>query len=217
VVRLAERGAAPAGWDELARAVQSAYPDLRATIVNGKPTIRGTFPIVHEGEELDRFAIQIDFPEGIANLPSIREIGGRIPRTAERHVFTGGAICTEVPELTLLRGEYSLLRYLDGPVRNYFLGQSLVERGEQWPFGQRDHNKPGLLEAYGEILGVSGEPTIRRYLVTLGQKKIKRHWACPCGSGAPIRECHDADLRRLHAAVPARIARQALDRLDRFS
>lgn len=185
-------------------------------VVDGRPSLRGSFPVVHESEELDRFVIQVDFPNGIAKLPAIREIGGRIPRTADRHVFVGGPICTEVPELTLLRGDYSLLSYLEGPVRNYFLGQSLVERGEPWPFGERDHNKAGLVDAYGEVLGVSGEQTIRRYLDLLGHRKIKRHWPCPCGSGSQIRHCHRADVQRLQAKVSRAIARQALGRLDSY-
>ena len=186
-------------------------------MIDGKAALRGSFPLTQDGEVLDRFLIQVEFPDGVARLPVIREIGGRIPRTAERHVFAGGAICTEVPELTLLRGDYSLLSYLEGPVRNYFLGQTLVERGEPWPFGERAHNKPGLVDAYAEILGVSGEPAVRRYLDLLGHKKIKGHWPCPCGSGRRLRDCHDADVRKLRATVPIRIARQAVDRLNRYS
>jgi hypothetical protein len=197
--------------------VQERFPDLRLVFEGGRPSFRGTFPIVHEGRVLDRFSILIVFPDGISRPPAIAETGGRIPRTVDRHVFSNGAICTEVPELTLIRGKYSLVSYLEGPVRNYFLGQMLVERGEPWPFGQWQHRKPGLLEAYGEILGVSGEPAIRRYLECLAHKKIKGHWPCPCGSGERIRSCHFTDLRALHERVTPRIARQALSRLNQYS
>lgn len=199
------------------RAVQEKYPDLRLVMDGDRPVLRGSFPVMHDGEVLDRFSIKITFPNGIAKPPVIREIGGRIPQMTDRHVYDGGAICTEVPELTLLRGKYSLVSYLDGPVRNYFLGQMLVERGEPWPFGEWAHGKPGLLQAYGEILGVNEEPAIRRFLDCLSHKKVKGHWDCPCGSGKRIRDCHVATLRRLHESIPPPIARQALERLDFYS
>jgi hypothetical protein len=198
----------------LEETVQERYPDLRLTIENGTLLFRGSFPVLYEGQVLDRFLIEISFPQGITKLPIVREIGGRIPKTVHRHVFTSGALCTEVPELTMLRGNYSLLSYLDGPVRNYFIGQALVERGEPWPFGEWAHGKTGLLEAYGEILGVAGEREIRRYLDYLVHKKIKGHWACPCGSGKRLRECHADHLRELQHRIAPRIARQALERLD---
>lgn len=198
----------------LERVVQEDYPDLRLVIDNGKPILRGSFPIVHDGQVLDRFLIEISFPDGIRKPPLIREIGGRIPRTVDRHVFSNGAICTEVPELTLLRGAYSLRSYLDGPVRNYFIGQSLVEQGKRWPFGEWSHGKSGLLEAYSTILGVPDERRIRKYLECLSHRKIKAHSKCPCGSGKPIRDCHAIRVRELHENIPSRIARQALERLN---
>lgn len=202
---------------ELESAIRERYTDLRLVIENGSPVFRGSFPVVHEGQELDRFLVEIVFPKGINHLPLIREIGGRIPRTTDRHTFSGGSICTEVPELTLLRGDYSLLSYLDGPVRNYFIGQSLFEKGKPWPFNEWSHGKSGLLQAYGEILGVSGEPVIRRYLDYLGHKKVKGHWQCPCGSGKQLRQCHIVVMRKLQKVVPPPIARQALVRLNQHS
>jgi hypothetical protein len=170
--------------------------------------------LANDGVVFDRFSIQITFPDGAFKLPRIEECGGRIPRHIDRHVFGNGAICTEVPELTLLRGRYSLVSYLDGPVRNYFLGQILVEQGQKWPFGEWDHGKPGLLQAYGEVLGVTDEEQIRRFLDCLGHKKVKGHWNCPCGTGKRIRDCHVDVIRRLQESVPPAIARQALARLN---
>lgn len=215
MVRIApvSRGMIPANLEQLERTICEKYPDLRLVVENGKPLFRGSFPVVHDGEVLDRFLIEISFPEGITKVPVIHEIGGRIPRTLDRHMYPSGAICAEVPELTLLRGGFSLLSYLDGPVHNFFLGQSLVERGEQWPFGQWEHGKSGLIQAYGELLGQRDEQKIRRYLDCLSHKKVKGHWPCPCDSGKPIRQCHVAVLRTLQARISPRIARQALQRL----
>ena len=197
--------------------VQQRYPDLRLVGENGKHSLCGSFPIEHDERVLDRFSIEISFPQGPNGLPDITETAHRIPRTRERHINPDGTICTEVPEIWLLKGKKSLLDYLDGPVRNYFLGQLLVEQGELWPFGEWDHGKLGLLQAYGELLGVEGETAIRRLSDCLSHKKVKAHWACPCGSGKQIRSCHLAGLRRLHQRIPPRIARQALERLNQQS
>lgn len=198
--------------------VQKRYPDLRPIMDNGHPVIRGSFPIADNGEAIDRFIIEIRFPDGITKPPRIWEIGGRIPRIKDRHVFPdSGCICAEVPELTLLRG-YSFMTYLDGPVRNYFIGQALVEQGHAWPFDEWDHGKPGLLQAYGEMLGgVSGEQKIKSYLICLGHKKIKHYWPCPCLSGKQIFECHEKDLRILHARIPHKIASLALNHLKIYA
>jgi hypothetical protein len=201
---------------DLERAVQEQQPDLRLVMEGASPSFRGCFQLANDGVVFDRFAVRITFPDGAFKLPQIEEIGGRIPRHIDRHVFGNGAICTEVPELTLLRGRYSLASYLDGPVRNYFLGQILVEQGQKWPFGEWDHGRPGLLQAYGEIVGVTDEAQIRGFLDCLGHKKVKGHWNCPCGSGKRIRDCHVTKVRQLQDVVSPSIARQSLARLNMY-
>jgi len=193
---------------------QGAYPDLHLAESRGELVLRGSFPIRHEGEELDRFLIEVSFPDGPNEIPVIHEIGGRIPRIANRHVNPAtGDICTDVPELVLLRSDYSLLGYLNGPVRNFFISQHLVEKGEPWPFGQWKHGRAGLIEAYGEILGVSDAESVFRFLECLSLKAIKGHLPCPCGNGKRVRACHRKELDMLHSKIPADIALQALARL----
>ena len=199
---------------DMERAVQEKQPDLRLVLEGDTPSFRGSFQLANDGVVFDRFLIWITFPDGPFKLPQIEEIGGRIPRHINRHVFGNGAICTEVPELTLLRGRHSLVSYLDGPVRNYFLGQILVEQGQTWPFGEWDHGKAGLLQAYGEVLGVMDEHQIRGFLDCLGHRKVKGHWNCPCRSGKRIRDCHLTTLRKLQEVVSPSIARQGLARLN---
>ncbi len=137
--------------------------------------------------------------------------------TADHHVNAGtGDICTDVPELILLRGQPSLVEYLDGPVRNFFLSQIIVASGKTWPFGQWDHGKKGLLQAYGELLGVTEERQIRAYLDYVASKKAKGHWPCPCGSMKRLRDCHAKQIAELRERIPRRIAASALTRLDEY-
>jgi hypothetical protein len=182
--------------------------------------IRGSFPVLDDSEILDRFQIDIVFPCNFPDsTPVLRETGGRIPWNADRHVNqANGEACPIVPEEWLLWPEHeSILAFLDGPVRNFFLGQILVEAGCPWPFGERTHGVPGLFEAYGEMVGASDRKTILRYLDCLSKENPKGHLECPCGSRKRLRNCHWDHLKVLHEKIPPLVARSALERLAGFS
>lgn len=135
-------------YRQLEATIQAEYPDLRLILTNNQPLFRGSFPIRDETGEIDRFSIEIFFPGGLKALPEIREIGGRIPIDRDRHVnVPTGYICADVPELVMLRGQTSLLSYLNGPVRSFFISQLSVENGNGWPFYEWAHGKNGLIEA----------------------------------------------------------------------
>jgi hypothetical protein len=196
------------------------YPDLRLMIEHGTVYIRGSFPVLDDVEVLDRFLIEIEFPfDYPESIPVLREVGGRIPWHEDRHVNQrNGEACPIVPEEWLIQSDHgSVLAFLNGPIRNFFLGQILVESGQPWPFGERTHGISGLIEAYGEIVGTSDEVTLRRYLDLLSRDTPKGHLECPCGSAKRLRNCHLDEVRSLHERIPPRVARQALRRLDDLS
>ena len=124
--------------------------------------------------------------------------------------------CLFVPEEWLLRPqeEKTLIRYLDGPVRNYFLWQSLFERGESPPWKERSHGIPGLIEAYGDMVGMQGKEAIIGCLIILSKTAFKGHWICPCRSGQKIRYCHSQHLQNLRLKIFPQVARLALRRLE---
>lgn len=196
--------------------IETNYPELRLVVENDTVFLRGSFKIEEDGETLDRYLIEVEFPDDYADsLPIVREVGGRIPRIEDRHVYNSkGEICAIVPEEWFLRpNSDSIQNFLSGPVRNFFIGQSLVEQGKPWPFGQRAHRIPGLYEAYAEILGVSDQESINRYLDLLSRDPIRRHWDCPCGNGKRLRDCHLEFVRDLQKKIQPSIARRALGRL----
>ena len=104
--------------------------------------------------------------------------------------------------------------FLDGPLRNYLLGNTLVEMGEPWPFGEWSHGSQGVREFYGELLGTTDSTVIARYLAYLGKPILRGHWSCPCGSRKKVRDCHLQALRTLRTQVPAEVARAALASFD---
>jgi hypothetical protein len=198
--------------------LQTTYPTLHVREHAGRIRVRGTIPVMDEGRELDRYGVELelarDDPRG---LPTVWEIGGRIPRTPERHVNPTGTLCVCLPDAYWAANPRGLtvLQFLAGPVRNFLLGNSLVERGEPWPFGEWDHGGKGAEDFYGDLVGTRDATAIHEYLVCLSKPKLKGHWTCPCGSGKRLRDCHLGLVRDLRERVPSRVATKALEQIRR--
>lgn len=148
--------------------------------------------------------------------PMVFELGGRIPRCADRHINGDGDCCVTVWENWLLgAGDTSFSAFMNGPLREYFLGQYWFERTGKWPFGQRPHGEEGLVEAFADALGISRKKEdVIYYLRLLAQPWPKGHWMCPCGSGLILRYCHKDRLKMLHGKVPPNMAKRMLRRLN---
>jgi hypothetical protein len=204
----------PAMLDEIRAAIATDQPDLSLAVIDGVVTARGS-DAVHDGEVvLDRYQVEITLPRDYPKTsPVVEEIGGRIPRTADRHVSGDGTACLLVPEEWLLSPDQSFRAFLTGPMRNFFLGQLLVDAGKQWPFGQRSHGHEGLIEAYMELLSINDPTRVAAYIECLRRKALKGHFECPCGSKKRLRNCHRTELQELAKRIPPHIAQQAHDRL----
>jgi hypothetical protein len=191
------------------------FPDITVSTTETKIYLRGAFPVLHEGNVLDRYQVEIDWSDRDTEVPVLRETGGRIPWIADRHMSQGGMACLFVPEEWLLRAraERTIIHYLDGPVRNYFLWQSLFERGESPPWGERSHGVSGLIEAYSDMVSMQGAAAVKRCFGYLSRDRIKGHWMCPCGTNRRVRDCHIEHLRELKRKIPRYIAVLALKRL----
>lgn len=205
-----------AGDSELGR-VQALYPCLTAVPIDDGIALRGTFPLVHNGQEIDAFKIKVELRRrGVRYVPAVLEIGGRIPRTAHRHVNADGSACVALPEdlWLMTRGEPMMLSaFVDGPMRDYFLAQATFEREGRWPFGDRGHGGVGLREFYQELLGTHDPRVVGRYLAVLSEPRVHRQWLCPCGSGQKLRRCHRADVSTLRERIPPRVAVLLRERL----
>lgn len=191
------------------------YPDLRFIVVDDVVLLHGSFPIISDGVELDRFQVRIcvlpSFPDV---LPHVEETGFRIPDSVDWHKFSDGSLCVMVPEEWLLSpNPDSLVAYLDGPLRNYFINHALAEAGQPRPMGERSHGSKGLLEAYGEMVGTTDVKAIPRYLDAISAKKLKSQWRCPCGSVQRIQDCHGKEVAALRERIPRRVAERAATRL----
>jgi hypothetical protein len=207
---------------ELAREIrddlQKRYPTLHLFIEDdGTARVAGTFPVLApDGRLLDRYQVSItllaDYP---GSLPLVREVGGRIPWKDDFHVNADGTACVLLPDdrWRCFPEDAPFVQFLDGPVHDFFLGQSLVALGEEWPFGQWSHGWKGVYEYYQWLVGTDDPATIGRYLRVLAKLNFKDHLECPCGSGRKIRRCCCARILDLRRKIPPTVARRALETL----
>ena len=201
---------------EVERYLAETHPGLIARIDSaGVFSVMGSYRIPDVDAVHARYAIEIVFPWDYPDdVPIVREVGGRIPRSPDRHVNDDGTACVMVPEEWLVRShDRSFPAFMAGPVRDFFIGQSLVELGEPWPFGERSHGYSGVLEAFSELLGVQDQATMQRYLAYLEKPVIKGHWPCPCGSGEMLRRCHRDHVRDLQTKITPMVATRMIKRL----
>jgi len=188
---------------EFCAELAKCYPTLHVIEDNGKFFIRGSLPIEYQGQELDRFIVEIDLqPLSQGNLPIVREIGGRIPWIPDRHINQeDGSACICIPEDYFRRhpGTFQLMDFIKNSVHGFFIGQALVEQGDPWPHGEWKHREEGREQWIGEFVESLSPEQKKAYSGVLALKELKGHIMCPCLSGRRVRDCHYIFLQRLRA------------------
>lgn len=202
--------------------LRSHYPTLHLFInPQHGAEVRGTFAVRSpHGDVLDRYQIAIrllpDYPD---SLPEVRELAGRIPWQRDYHMEADGKACVLLPDD---RGRCfpegaPFRQFLDGPLHDFLLGQSLVALGGPWPFGEWAHGKDGIYQFYQDLLKTGNPQKIAAFLDVLSRLHLKPHWPCPCGSGRKIRKCCQSRIAELRRKIPPAVARKAAERLGFMS
>jgi len=172
------------------------YPSLHINIDNSRIFLRGALFIFDQptGEEIDHYEIEIELPENYPkSIPIVREIGGRLPKIADRHFNSAcGEACLFLPDE---RFKYypegtSISDFIKSPVTQFFVSQTYYELTHQWPFGQRSHGTLGIEEFYKELLHTNNPKVVLTFLEFLSRKEVKGHHQCYCRSGKKIKNCH---------------------------
>lgn len=200
------------------RAALAAYPTLHLFLSGPSAEIRGTYPLRDEaGGVLDEYTVSIELRAGYPKtLPVVRETAGRIPHTLHRHVVRPeGTCCVVLPDARWEEWPVGapFSAYLAGPLRNYFLGQSIVEQGGEWPFGEWAHGNQARLDYYKALFETESDAGVRRYLEVIGWPHAKGRVGCPCGSGRRLRKCCHSKVHDLRSKLPRETARRAFSAL----
>lgn len=195
------------------RSALAGYPALHLYLLDDGAEIRGTFPVLGADREVvDEYRVKIELSATYPNdLPSVRETGGRIPWTDKHHVQKDGECCVMLEDAR--HEEFPVGApfgdYLAGPLRNYFIGQSEVLDGRDWPFGEWDHQGKGRFEYYSELLGTADPAVVRGFLEVIAWPNGGSRRRCPCGSGRRLSSCCLDKVKGLRRRVPRETARSA--------
>jgi hypothetical protein len=183
------------------KTMQRQLGTMRGPLSQMESTGRQTDELIKHAAASVELRLPRNHPTG---LPVVRETGGRIPRCDDRHINTAdGTACVLIPDerWRLWPVGAPLLSFLTGPLHSFFLAQSMVDEGEPWPFGQWAHGPQGVFQYYRELLKTSDLRVITTYLDYLSAKKVKGHWACACGSGKKLRDCHFGQIKDLREKI----------------
>jgi hypothetical protein len=205
--------------DEIRADLRENQPSLHLFLEEGRePEVRGTFVVRSpSGRELERFLVSIELPANYPkNLPIVRETGGRIPWKADDyHIESDGKACVMFPDdrWRVFPEGAPFRDFLNGPLHDFFFGQSFVALGQKWPFGEWGHGAKGVRAYYRELLGVVDDGAVITFLRFLAKLNMKPHWLCPCGRGRKVRQCCAARLADLRKKIPPAAARKSLEHL----
>lgn len=206
-------------FERLRPALEAEFPHLHVGVRNSYTVLTGDLPIVLDGRVVDSFAIEVVIhPEGARHrVPIVRELGGRIPWVADRHVYPDGWACLFVEAEYWFKHPHGLdlVEFLRGPILSYFVGQMSYEQEKRWPFGERSHGAAGVVEFYAPLVGSREPRVIKQFLEMVVAKKMRSTWRCPCGSGHRLWGCHDDVIRKLRGRIKRSAAATSLSYLER--
>jgi hypothetical protein len=206
---------------QLQQNLQDEWPDLVVLRHQGRIVAEGRVALFANGEIVDDYGIRVVMPlEGTGDQPQLFELGGRIPRTHDRHIDDNcGKCCVMATDEFPFRypGGCDLLTFVRGPVRDFLVSQAHYEQHGKWPFEPRSHGLAGRLEFYAEQVGSKNAGIGLRVCMLVAAASTSRHIECPCGSGRLLRKCHRAEIRRLREHIPRELAQQILSETNQLT
>ena len=152
----------------------------------GGPTIiEGRFRFAANDDIRDtydlRITIQPNFPR---EVPTVVEVGGKIPREPYYHVNPDTTLCLGSPLRLkkMLADQPDLVAFAEKCLVPYLVKVSAhLQRGEEL-VGLK-HGMPGIVDDYADLFGLSSVDQILRALELLAMKKRlanKQHCPCRC-------------------------------------
>lgn len=183
--------------------VVKSYNKLQVVEANGKAIISGELNLIDEqGNHHDTYAIEIHPDSNYPNcFPLVFEVGGRIPRNIDWHVFESDGHCcitTYPEEIIACRKGITLHRFIEDQVKPYFYSQTF-RRLEGYFLKERSHGFLGDIEFFKEILKTDNIFDIAKWLYFILQRKepSRNEKECFCGKKVMYRKCHRDAYRKL--------------------
>lgn len=143
----------------------------------------------------DTYHLRIEVPPAFPDAaPHVYELGARIPRDLDHHVFPlSGRLClgSTLRLRAIARDANGLAPFGQLAIVPYLYAASFRERtGGPFPFGELAHGRAGLLDDYAQMLGLEQPEQVAQALA-LGamRKRLANKYPCPCGCGRRLGVC----------------------------
>ena len=209
-------------YEAVRREVEDFYPHLKFFERGADVFVSGWYPLFEGDRVYDQYLIEVELPkDSPKGLPTVREVGDRIPREPDRHMERDGRACVALRDAFWYEHPkgMSLLEFLNGPVRGFFAAQSVIELGEEAPWkdsgwGEWEHGPFGIVSFYQQHFGTDNISVIWEFLKLLAREHVKGHWPCPCGTGEKLRKCHWPALKELRDRIPREVAARSEENLS---
>lgn len=151
-----------------------------------------------------RISIPREFPR---QVPTVTEIGGKIPRKADFHVNGDGTLClgSRIRLMTQLQAEPTVQRFSKNCILPYLYAMSLkLTYGKDFIFGELRHGIHGEIDDYKELLGLKhNDQVVPALLCLLKKKGLANKMSCPCGCQRRLGKCNfNFTVRKLRNVLP---------------
>lgn len=169
-----------------------------APIINNDICLRGKFRFIANisgNEELeDSYKLEIvipsDFPKAI---PTVKEVGGKIPQNGDFHVNPDGSLCLGSPMrlLETIQKYPSLVGFAEKCIVPYLYAVSYKKQKQgKFVFGELKHGVVGVIDDYKKLFGMDSVKDVYDILYILASNKHNvKTMACPCGCGKKLKKC----------------------------
>lgn len=144
--------------------------------------------------ENDFYEISIDLSPYPKRFPSVEETSERIPKKADRHIYTDDGTCcfttTAKAQILLKTKIKSLESFVRLIVVPYLENNSYYEINKKYFTEEYSHNIKGILEGYRDILGLDNDYKIVATMYDrITNNEAKYQSKCFCGGTKPLRKC----------------------------
>lgn len=144
--------------------------------------------------ENDYYEISIDLSPYPKGFPNVEEIVERIPKKANRHIYTDNGKCcfttkakSEILLKTKIKSLESFIRLIVIP---YLENNSFFEINKIYFTEEYSHDIKGVIEGYRDILGLENDYRILTVIYDrLTNNEAKYQTKCYCGGNTPLRNC----------------------------
>lgn len=142
----------------------------------------------------DSYEVQVKLDLYPAFFPTVFEMGERIPKKLDRHMYTDSGSCcftTGAKSQVLLKTKITtLLKFIDEIAIRYFENNSYYEINGKYCFTEYDHGSLGVVQSYQDILGTSNNRSIALLMLErLKNRKLRIKDLCYCNSGITLKKC----------------------------